>query len=77
MITVTWLKARKLENVFSFHLKLTQNWSRSPASNLTRGMSEFQNSKKYIMYSISANSFRGNFSFMVVGVRQLFKGGNY
>ena len=28
-------------------------------------------------YRISANSFRGNYSFLEVGVRQLFKGGNY
>jgi hypothetical protein len=28
-------------------------------------------------YRISANSFRGNYSFLKVGVRQLFKGGNY
>ena len=26
---------------------------------------------------MSANSFRGNYSFLEVGVRQLFKGGNY
>ena len=31
---------------------------------------------KYI-YRISANSFRGNYSFLEVGVRQVFKGGNY
>ena len=61
MITVAGLKARKFENGFSYHLKLTQNWSRSPASNLARGMSECQNSKIYIMYRISVNSFRGNF----------------
>ena len=29
------------------------------------------------LYRISANSFRGNYSFLKVGVRQLFKGGNY
>ena len=29
------------------------------------------------MYRISANSFRGNYSFLEVEVRQLFKGGNY
>ena len=28
-------------------------------------------------YRISANSFRGNYSFLEDGVRQLFKGGNY
>ena len=28
-------------------------------------------------YRISANSFRGNYSFLEVEVRQLFKGGNY
>ena len=28
-------------------------------------------------YRISVNSFRGNYSFLEVGVRQLFKGGNY
>ena len=28
-------------------------------------------------YRISANSFRGKYSFLKVGVRQLFKGGNY
>ena len=28
-------------------------------------------------YCISANSFCGNYSFLEVGVRQLFKGGNY
>ena len=28
-------------------------------------------------YRISANSFRGNYSFLEVGVRQVFKGGNY
>ena len=28
-------------------------------------------------YRISANSFRGNYYFSEVGVRQLFKGGNY
>ena len=31
----------------------------------------------YEKYRISANSFRGNYSFLEVGVRQLFKGGNY
>ena len=31
---------------------------------------------KYI-YRISANSFRGNYSFLEAGVRQVFKGGNY
>ena len=29
------------------------------------------------IYRISANSFRGNYSFLEVGVRKLFKGGNY
>ena len=28
-------------------------------------------------YRISANSFRGNYSFLETGVRQVFKGGNY
>jgi hypothetical protein len=28
-------------------------------------------------YRISANGFRGNYSFLEVGVRQVFKGGNY
>ena len=28
-------------------------------------------------YRISANSFRGNYSFLELGVRKLFKGGNY
>ena len=28
-------------------------------------------------YHISANSFCGNYSFLEVGVRQVFKGGNY
>ena len=28
-------------------------------------------------YRISANSFRGNYSFLEAEVRQLFKGGNY
>ena len=30
-----------------------------------------------VSYRISANSFRGNYSFLEVGVRQVFKGGNY
>ena len=30
-----------------------------------------------IEYRISANSFRGNYSFLEVEVRQVFKGGNY
>ena len=29
------------------------------------------------MHRISANSFRGNYSFLEVRVRQVFKGGNY
>ena len=33
--------------------------------------------RKEDKYRISANSFRGNYSFLKVGVRQLFKGGNY
>ena len=28
-------------------------------------------------YRISANSFRGNYSFLEVGLRKLFEGGNY
>ena len=28
-------------------------------------------------YRISANSFRGNYSFLEAGLRQVFKGGNY
>ena len=28
-------------------------------------------------YRISANSYRGNYSFLKVGVRKVFKGGNY
>ena len=28
-------------------------------------------------YRISANSFRGNYSFLELGVRKLFKGGKY
>ena len=31
----------------------------------------------FLIYRISANSFRGNYSFLKVGVRQSFKGGNY
>ena len=31
----------------------------------------------YSMHRISANSFRGNYSFLEVRVRQVFKGGNY
>ena len=30
-----------------------------------------------LIYRISANSFRGNYSFLEVEVRKLFKGGNY
>ena len=30
-----------------------------------------------VIYRISANSFRGNYSFLEVRVRKLFKGGNY
>ena len=30
-----------------------------------------------LKYRISANSFRGNYSFLKVEVRKLFKGGNY
>ena len=33
--------------------------------------------RQVLSYRISANSFRGNYSFWEVGVRQLFKGGNY
>ena len=32
---------------------------------------------KILTYRISANSFRGNYSFLEVGVRQVFNGGNY
>jgi hypothetical protein len=42
---------------------------------------QFLNDKFTIMfcliYPISANSFRGNYSFLEVEVRKLFKGGNY
>ena len=31
----------------------------------------------YFIYRISSYSCRGNYSFLGVGVRQLFKGGNY
>ena len=32
---------------------------------------------KFPTYRISANSFRGNYSFLKLGVRKVFKGGNY
>ena len=32
---------------------------------------------RILEYRISANSFRGNYSFLEVGVWQVFKGGNY
>ena len=35
------------------------------------------NNQQIINYRISANSFRGNYSFLKLKVRPLFKGGNY
>ena len=53
-----------------------QFWLRCKGSKSTLKVSKNDNEVDFI-YRISANSFRGNYSFLKVGVRQLFKGGNY
>ena len=50
---------------------------------LKRGVGKFENLcgqaaiEGHNIYRISANSFRGNYTFLKVGVQQVFKGGNY
>ena len=44
------------------------------SSNSALGHKEYGSNS---IYRISANSFRGNYSFLDLGVRKLFKGGKY
>ena len=55
-----------LLRAITVHTKTTERPRRTPPNWTTASI-----------YRISANSFRGNYSLLEVGVRQVFKGGNY
>ena len=62
--------ARKLPNVLCGH-------SEKDRRRISPIISAFDRMKNDSRYRISANSFGGNYSFLEVEVRKLFKGGNF